>query len=187
MSVRVLRAADHRAMPWKNGGGTTWEVAISPAGASLDDFDWRISMARVETDGPFSAFPGVDRGFAVLEGEGIALAVGGAAAAELRPGDPPFAFSADLPTAARLLGGPITDLNVMTRRARFSQELRRVDLVAGQRLDLPDSGGLLLLASGELAAAGEVLGPRDALLADEAAGARALSAAEVFAVLLRRT
>ena len=48
-------------MPWKNGGGETAEIAVSPPGAALDDFDWRLSMARVETDGPFSAFPGIDR------------------------------------------------------------------------------------------------------------------------------
>ena len=59
--MRILRAPDYRVMPWKNGGGTTTEVAVSPEGAGLDHFDWRISMARVEQDGPFSTFPGIDR------------------------------------------------------------------------------------------------------------------------------
>ncbi len=184
MSVRVLRAAHHRAMPWKNGGGTTWEVAVSPPGAGLDDFDWRVSLARVEADGPFSAFPGVDRGFAVLEGEGVALAVGGAAEAAIRPGDPPFGFSADLPTVARLLGGPVTDLNAMTRRARVSHQLHRVELAAGQRYDLPGPG-VLLVHTGELAAAGETLGPLDALVAEAGVFTRALAETVAFAVLLR--
>ena len=64
-------------MRWKNGGGETAEIAVSPPGAALDAFDWRLSMAKVETDGPFSAFPGIDRTLAILEGEGIRLSVGG--------------------------------------------------------------------------------------------------------------
>ena len=66
----ILRAAGYRVMPWKNGGGTTTEVAVSPDHAGLEDFDWRISMARVETSGPFSSFAGIDCTLSVLEGEG---------------------------------------------------------------------------------------------------------------------
>ncbi|MDP1908248.1 MAG: HutD family protein, partial [Hyphomicrobium sp.] len=43
--MRILRAKDYRRMPWKNGGGETTEIAISPEGAALDSFDWRVSMA----------------------------------------------------------------------------------------------------------------------------------------------
>ena len=49
------------AAPWKNGGGCTTEIAIAPPGASLDAFEWRISLATIAASGPFSAFPGVDR------------------------------------------------------------------------------------------------------------------------------
>ena len=59
--MRVLRAADYPRMPWKNGGGETAEILVEPAGAPLDSFDWRLSMARVAADGPFSLFPGVER------------------------------------------------------------------------------------------------------------------------------
>ena len=45
MTLQVLRAADHRRMPWKNGRGETTEIAIWPPTAGLDGFDWRISMA----------------------------------------------------------------------------------------------------------------------------------------------
>ena len=68
--MQVLRAENYRRMPWKNGGGETTEIAVFPAGAGLDDFDWRVSMARVESSGPFSVFPGIDRTLAILEGEG---------------------------------------------------------------------------------------------------------------------
>ena len=68
--MRILRAESYRRMPWKNGGGETTEIAVSPEGAGLDDFDWRVSMARVESSGPFSLFAGIDRTLAILEGEG---------------------------------------------------------------------------------------------------------------------
>ena len=66
--MRVLRSADHKRMPWKNGGGMTLQLAISPAGAGLEDFAWRISSAQVAMDGAFSCFPGIDRSLAVLAG-----------------------------------------------------------------------------------------------------------------------
>jgi uncharacterized protein len=68
--MEVRRHQDYRRMPWKNGGGETAEIAVFPEGATLDDFDWRISMATVSADGPFSLFPGVDRTLSVLEGDG---------------------------------------------------------------------------------------------------------------------
>ena len=55
--MRILRAADYRRMPWKNGSGETVEVAVFPPGASIDDFDWRISIATVAAEnGAFSLF-----------------------------------------------------------------------------------------------------------------------------------
>ncbi|HEY3949962.1 HutD family protein, partial [Phenylobacterium sp.] len=54
MTLTLLRAADRAPQPWKNGGGLTWPVAVSPEGAGLDGFDWRLSLALVESGGPFS-------------------------------------------------------------------------------------------------------------------------------------
>ena len=59
MTHRILRSPDHRRMPWKNGRGETTEIAVHPAGASIDDFGWRVSMAGVAEDGDFSLFPGI--------------------------------------------------------------------------------------------------------------------------------
>ena len=112
--MQILRAADRVATPWKNGGGVTREVAARPPGAGMDGFDWRVSLADVAADGPFSAFPGVDRVLTVIEGDGLVLEVEGRAA-HLTPGAP-FAFPGEAAVAARLTAGPIRDLNVMVRR-----------------------------------------------------------------------
>ncbi|MFO7483937.1 HutD family protein, partial [Oceanibaculum nanhaiense] len=73
--MQIFRYADNRPMPWKNGQGTTTEIVVAPAGAGLEDFDWRLSIARMEADAPFSAFPGIVRTLAIVEGAGLTLAV----------------------------------------------------------------------------------------------------------------
>ncbi len=67
--VRLYRAEDHPRMPWRNGGGTTQEVACNPGGHTAS-FDWRLSLADVAQDGGFSAFGGFQRIITVLEGRG---------------------------------------------------------------------------------------------------------------------
>ncbi|WP_288195098.1 HutD family protein [uncultured Phyllobacterium sp.] len=122
--MRILRSAGHRQMPWKNGKGVTTEIAVFPEGASVDSFDWRISMANVPDSGPFSAFPGVDRVLAVLEGE-MVLGVDGRPPETLGPLSPAIAFPGDTPTSAVVLR-EVTDLNVMVRRGKFTARVRKV-------------------------------------------------------------
>jgi environmental stress-induced protein Ves len=126
MTARVIRNADLVRVPWKNGGGTTAEVAAFPEGSGFDMFGWRISMADVASDGPFSSFPGIDRTLIVVEGEGIELDVEGIAY-PLDKASPKLSFSGDDVTSGRLLGGPIRDLNVMTRRGQFRHRTRFVE------------------------------------------------------------
>lgn len=133
-SWTILRSAtDYRRMPWKNGGGETVEIAVFPDGATVADFDWRISMATVASDGPFSSFPGIDRTLSILEGEGMVLDIG-AETVRLTGDDAPLPFPADVATAARLIEGAITDLNVMTKRSAFSHRVRRLALSGTQQL-----------------------------------------------------
>ena len=65
--------AELHATPWKNGGGTTRQVACWPPGAGSDDFDWRVSIATIAASGPFSTFPGIDRTIMLLDGPGVHL------------------------------------------------------------------------------------------------------------------
>ena len=123
--MKILRASEYKTMPWKNGGGVTVEIAIHPPGASVDGFDWRISMATVAQDGPFSSFPGIDRTLAIIEGNGMALAIAGNEPVPLTTASPPLPFAADIPVDATLMDGAIIDLNVMTRRSSFAHDVQR--------------------------------------------------------------
>ncbi|MDX8438302.1 HutD/Ves family protein [Mesorhizobium australafricanum] len=167
--MRILRAAGYRVMPWKNGGGTTTEIAVSPHSAGLDDFDWRVSMARVETSGPFSSFAGIDRTLSVLEGDGIVLDIAGRPPVRLAAASAPLAFPGDVPTSAALINGPITDLNVMTRRGRMTHKVERRPLSGEIRLR-PNADTTLILAVDAgvtlFTHDGSDLGPLDALILD---------------------
>ncbi|MFI9583120.1 HutD family protein [Streptomyces sp. NPDC052236] len=164
--MRVLRAADRTAVPWKNGGGVTREIAASPEGAPMDDFDWRISLAEVGADGPFSVFPGVDRTLTVVEGAGMDLMVGG----EHHIVDEqywPHDFPGDLETDGHLLEGPVVNLNLMYRRSRTQAETA---VVRGTvRLLVPEGGAVLAVALEDGAVLdapeGVELGRYDALVA----------------------
>lgn len=165
----LLRLADLPATPWKNGGGTTVEYAVRPAGAGLADFEWRVSRARVAEAGPFSNFPDVDRTLAVVEGDGIDL-VFADRREHLGRFDPPLAFPGDVAVDGRPTAGPIVDLNVMTRRGRWSHrvERRKVEGSLAVALDgattFVVAGGALRVVLGEAEAFD--LAPGDALRLD---------------------
>jgi uncharacterized protein len=124
--MHILRASDHKQMPWKNGGGVTTEIAVAPAGADVGGFHWRVSMATVASDGPFSSFENVDRILTVLDGAGMDLEVAGMAPVCLTAASAPFAFPGDVATSATLVSGTITDLNVMTRRGEWRASVERL-------------------------------------------------------------
>jgi environmental stress-induced protein Ves len=122
--ISVLHATDRIAVPWKNGGGVTREVAIWPPGSDFENFDWRVSVAEVRVAGPFSRFEAIDRTLVILQGR-LAVTVAGKEV-ELGPDSAPFAFPGDVACSGAPIGGAVTDLNVMTRRGRASARLKRV-------------------------------------------------------------
>lgn len=124
----LLKPSDYRRMPWKNGLGETIEIAVFPPDAGIDDFDWRISMATVASDGPFSLFQSIDRTLSVLSGEGLTLHRADGTRQELVVDSSPYSFPADEQVHATLADGAITDLNVMTRRGRFDHGVERLHL-----------------------------------------------------------
>lgn len=117
-----LDLATTPAVPWKNGGGTTQTLASWPPGLDLNGFEWRVSVACIAQAGPFSTFPGVDRVIMLLDGAGVRLRGDGVDHCLDTP-LAPFAFSGDCPVDSELLGGPSSDLNVMTRRGQWRARL----------------------------------------------------------------
>jgi environmental stress-induced protein Ves len=121
-----FRAADLPAMPWKNGGGSTREIACWPESGGVHDFGWRASIATIAQSGPFSVFEGVDRSITLLDGDGVRL-TDEARTIDHRldtPGEP-FAFSGDVRIHGEMLGSPSQDFNIMVRRGQWQAQVDR--------------------------------------------------------------
>lgn len=161
--MRVIRADDLVATPWKNGGGVTREVMVQPPGAGFDAFDWRLSMADIVRDGPFSALPGVDRVLVLMQGEGLVLE--GIAPQPMQAGDR-VEFPGEAVVTGRLTAGPVRDLNLMLRRGRVRAEVRQITLAGRLALDLPWPQALLVLREGALDCEGQRAGLQDTLVLD---------------------
>lgn len=123
--MELLRFDNLVAVPWRNGGGLTRELAVHLDGEIHPEFLWRVSMATVGGPGPFSRFEGIDRTIAVLEGEGIVLASRDSKIA-LRRGSAPHSFAGETPIDGSVISGETTDLNVMTRRGYFTHIMKRI-------------------------------------------------------------
>ncbi|MEO8907803.1 MAG: HutD family protein [Microbacteriaceae bacterium] len=132
-AVRVYKAADQVRMPWKNGAGSTLEVARQDD-AATGRMLWRVSIADVATDGPFSAFDGYRRVISVLDGTGMVLTVDGVRSRPLRRRDP-FEFDGGAATSCELLGGPIRDFNLIFEADRISGRMRWVTIRGSERVD----------------------------------------------------
>ena len=117
---QVVQLRDVRSTPWRNGGGTTRELLALP---SADAWQWRVSVAEVAQDGPFSSFVGVDRWFAVLDGDGACLTVDGHMHM-LSKSDAPLRFDGAAQTHCELLGGATRDFNLMITGAISAQMIR---------------------------------------------------------------
>src|SRR6478752_4494283 len=129
--MEIIRYAELKAHPWRNGGGVTREVARHPRTTSMQTalqtgprdtgqdnaWDWRVSIAEVSKAGPFSAYTGMDRVLTVIDGDLLLLSVDGAEhpLEKYRP----FRFSGDADSAGALPTGDIRDLNVITRNGSF--------------------------------------------------------------------
>lgn len=154
--MEIIRYAELKAHPWRNGGGVTRELASHPAAASPQDnpgaagWDWRVSIADVSKAGDFSAFPGMDRVLTVLEGELLLLSVDGAEhpLEKYRP----FRFPGDAAAAGALPTGDVRDLNVITRRGVFKGYTSIIEL-SKKRAHPVFEGQLGILLQGQAAVA----------------------------------
>ncbi|MCE2690547.1 MAG: HutD family protein [Rubrivivax sp.] len=143
-ALHTMRLQEATAQPWRNGGGVTRELlawpaprlADTPEGPQVQATDWavRVSVADITQDGPFSAFRGIDRCFAVLEGDGVVLTLRGEDL-HLTPDSDRLAFDGAQAPGCRLINGPTRDLNLMVRHSAGRAWMQRA--VAGQSWPSP--------------------------------------------------
>ncbi|MBY0369522.1 HutD family protein [bacterium] len=161
LEAQVIRFQDLVESPWKNGQGTTREIAREAS----EPFLWRLSRAAVAGSGPFSSYPGYDRSLVLLRGSGTLLS-----GAKKRSVSAMVAYRFSGDDATHLeLSSPTEDFNLFTLRGKargssypsyFSPEEEMQLPVAGQRhfvhcvegrLEIfePNGGGRFALAPGD--------------------------------------
>ena len=160
--LEILPAEGHTRMRWSNGGGWTTEIIAVP---SSRHWDWRLSVADVESAGPFSVFPGVDRSIALLRGAGFALTVGEGDEQVVDAPFQPFDFSGDASTSCRLIDGPVQDLNLMTTRSSVPRRLEFVHIAPLTEVELNDVE-LVVVVAGRVRLGRHDLGYLDAIRCD---------------------
>lgn len=154
--MQHLTARDYKTMPWANGRGQTVELirVDAPDGRLL----WRLSMAMVTENGPFSVFPGINRNLTVIDGPGFDLV---SADNRIRA-DPlqPVAFCGETPIVADNVIAPCADFNVMTAAA-LPRPLVQV-ISQGQSVWMPGQIYLFALKPGLFA--GRIIATHDLLI-----------------------
>lgn len=129
--ITIVRAGEGRETLWRNGRGRSWHLAASTDGTDKQDFDWIVSIAILDGEQPFSAYPGVHRTLSIIGGVGMRIAMDGREF-ELTTETGPLAFEGELQVLGRALGGePVKDFNVLTNRSRASHVSTRV-VIAGR-------------------------------------------------------
>jgi environmental stress-induced protein Ves len=146
-------------VPWVNGLGTTSVIVRWP---DDEQWVWRLSLADVVVDGPFSVLQGVDRFIAVASGAGMELTIGDRSRIRLTQHSPSFAFDGGTETRCELIDGPIVDLNLMVHRGAATGSLDIVELSANEFVDVPTA---CVVLDGSLALGDEVLETADAVIA----------------------
>ncbi|MET3719914.1 MULTISPECIES: HutD family protein [unclassified Arthrobacter] len=163
--MEIIRFAELRSEPWRNGGGVTRELASHPKAASAQDgaWDWRVSIADVSKAGDFSAFPGMERVLTVIDGELLLLTVDGAEhpLEKYRP----FRFSGEAATHGALPTGDIRDLNVITRTGSFKGFTSIIEL-SKKRAHPVFEGQLAVLLQGQATVSAGAADAANALNAD---------------------
>jgi environmental stress-induced protein Ves len=108
-----LRRVDYISMPWRNGAGSTLEIARDPC--SPGEFRWRLSLASISASGPFSSYPGYHRCVTLIEGAGFRLNVEGQPPIQLTRAGASASFDGGAITSCELVSAPSTDLSLMVR------------------------------------------------------------------------
>ncbi len=146
----IVRGASLAAVPWANRGGVTRVIADRPGA-------FRLSLATIAADGPFSRLPGLWRHFALVAGR---VVLTGDLAHRLDDGSRPIAFDGARAVHAVLAGGPALALNLMVPDAA-----PRLGLSRSEGGTVEDA--VAIFACGPVTIEGAIaLAPHDTLLPD---------------------
>lgn len=113
-ACRVLRYKTYRSMPWRNGRGSTLEIARDPANG--EEFAWRLSLADIKEDGDFSAYAGYRRALVLIAGKSLCLRFKGHGHCFLHTVGRGTRFDGDWKTHCAVPGGHCTDLSLIVSR-----------------------------------------------------------------------
>ncbi len=121
MHVTLIRCDRYQHQRWKNGLGWTREIIREPA--DEERFDWRISLADIDHDCPFSAFPDYRRSLLLLQGSGMVLGFRDGRECLLDQSLARIDFDGSDAPDCRLLAGPTRDFNLMWKPKRVRASL----------------------------------------------------------------
>lgn len=171
--AQVIPANEYRRERWRNGLGWTREIHAEPVSAeriaaAAGQWAWRLSIAEIESDAPFSTFPGIDRIVVLLSGNGLRLCFDDGTAHLLQPPHDLLQFAGERAVTGELVEGTTHDFNLMWRRDVVDAQLWHrplvgpmilfvdpgttwaIHLIAGQAR-FADGSGLPDLAAGDTA------------------------------------
>lgn len=185
MAIRILFPHHWQTQAWKNGGGITHELD------RVDDehgLRWRLSIAEIASDGPFSLFANTDRMILMLTGNGFRLHGVGADPEVIDQPLQPFAFPGEAAVQCTLIDGPVRDFNLMSRRGCIAGRLdvyalgaeRLVQVLAAQTRLFVVTGTVLVEVDGH----GHQLGEQQMLVMDGESGLLQISATSPSAQVL---
>jgi environmental stress-induced protein Ves len=140
--MNILRESSYVSLPWKNGGGVTREILRVPAEPSA--FDWRLSLATIDSPGPFSTFDGYHRTLVLVRGAGVELNFAQHGISRLSAPGQTVSFDGAWPTSCTLLDGPSTDLNLIVCTQRAQAASRAELLTQAQAIQTADWTELLV-------------------------------------------
>lgn len=120
--IEVIRFRDLSEVRWRNGTGRTVTLVQSPLDAPIDEVDWRLSIATIDSEATFSDFIGYDRWLMSIGPAGLTLRIDGEPC-ELAPFES-VRFRGDDPVTSRPHGTGERDLNLMVRSGSVHADLR---------------------------------------------------------------
>lgn len=162
---RLISANEYRRVRWRNGAGWTREIhagfsqrtAHHDSGLAAEThWDWRLSIAEIEQDAPFSTFPGIERELVLLSGNGLRLRFEDGRTPLLEPPHGRCRFAGEHAVTGELVDGPTHDFNLMWRRDAVAAQLWHRPLVGPMVIFVdPGSTWAIYLIAGDARIGGD--------------------------------